>query len=179
MRKGGGKEKGSEFERSVCKKLSMWLTAGEHDDVLWRSAMSGGRATVQHKKDKRSYHQVGDICAVGPAGRWITENFLMECKCYKKIDFEALILKDVGELKRFLQRMDKDLLIKDNHGRAPLFIIRQDRTPTIMITDIDGSQRLMSKSEARSVDCLLCTIPRLDLRVYLFEDFLQEVRPPC
>ena len=51
MRKGGGKEKGSSFERLVCKRMSMWLSKGERDDLFWRSAMSGGRATVQLRDD--------------------------------------------------------------------------------------------------------------------------------
>ena len=50
MRKGGGKAKGSSFERLICKELSLWITGGEHQDVFWRSAMSGGRSTVAMKK---------------------------------------------------------------------------------------------------------------------------------
>ena len=36
--------KGSEFEREMCKCLSLWWTDSKRDDVFWRSAQSGGRA---------------------------------------------------------------------------------------------------------------------------------------
>ena len=47
---GYGKQKGGEYERTVCKKLSLWVSNGTRDDIFWRSAMSGGRATLQRKK---------------------------------------------------------------------------------------------------------------------------------
>jgi len=46
MRKGGGKAKGASFERDICRRLSLWVSAGKQEDVFWRSAMSGGRSTV-------------------------------------------------------------------------------------------------------------------------------------
>ena len=37
MRSGGGKQKGSAFEREICKKLSLWFTENERDDIFFRS----------------------------------------------------------------------------------------------------------------------------------------------
>jgi hypothetical protein len=54
MRKGGGKQKGSQFERDVCRELSLWVSHGKQEDVYWRSAMSGGRSTVAALKGARS-----------------------------------------------------------------------------------------------------------------------------
>jgi hypothetical protein len=56
--------KGSGFERQLCKMLSTWISEGKTDDVFWRTAGSGGRATVRAKKNKESARSMhGDILA--------------------------------------------------------------------------------------------------------------------
>jgi hypothetical protein len=55
--------KGSSFEREVAKQLSLWWSGGERDDLIWRTAMSGGRATVRHRQGKRTAGQAGDLTA--------------------------------------------------------------------------------------------------------------------
>lgn len=72
--------KGGSFEREICKLLSSWWTNGERDDVFWRSASSGGRATVRHAKGKSTYGQYGDIQAVDPIGNALTKHITIECK---------------------------------------------------------------------------------------------------
>lgn len=63
-----GKGKGSQFERSVCERLSAWATNGKRDDIFWRSHGSGNRATSRGKAGKRTKGQYGDICATDPIG---------------------------------------------------------------------------------------------------------------
>lgn len=72
--------KGSEFERLICKKLSMWWTNGERDDVFWRTSMSGGRATVRTKQGKATEMQHGDISAVDPIGVPLIKAVTLELK---------------------------------------------------------------------------------------------------
>ena len=85
MRPGMGKAKGSAFEREVCKKLSLWITDGKMDDCLWRSAISGGRATIAHRKGK-VVRQGGDICAVSLEGHVLTNKWYIENKHVKKME---------------------------------------------------------------------------------------------
>src|ERR1700686_1673675 len=113
MRSGGGKGKGSSFERKVCKALSLWVSAGKHVDLFWRSAMSGGRATVAHRRQivqseaagttwpsAPPVRQAGDITAVAPEGHKLTDLFLVECKHYRDLDFDLFIFKK-GRLYQF------------------------------------------------------------------------------
>lgn len=74
------KGKGSGFEREVCKALSTWWTAGERDDVFWRSSSSGGRATQRRKSGKKTYGQYGDVQACDPVGEPLTRLFVIEVK---------------------------------------------------------------------------------------------------
>lgn len=75
-----GNNKGSSFERKICKRLSLWWTNGERDDVFWRSAQSGGRATFRAQKGKTTFGSYGDIAAVDPIGLPLLKVFTMELK---------------------------------------------------------------------------------------------------
>lgn len=131
MRAGGGKQKGSAFEREICVALSLWMSHGKRRDLLWRSAMSGGCATI-HKRAGRDIRQAGDICAVAPEAHILTDHFFIECKHVKKLDIASFILNDRGELAKFWKQarkqardhMRQPLLIAKENGRDPLVICR-------------------------------------------------------
>ncbi len=72
--------KGADFEREVCGMLSMWWTGGKSDAVFWRTANSGGRATVRGRKSKKTNNQHGDICATDPIGQPFVDLFTVEIK---------------------------------------------------------------------------------------------------
>lgn len=54
--------KGGQYERDLCKKLSIWWSNGEHEDLFWRTSGSGSRATVRGRKGKNTRNHCGDIC---------------------------------------------------------------------------------------------------------------------
>ena len=62
------KQKGAEFERKICKQLSRWIDSNR-EDLFWRSAMSGGRATLKSNKGEVS-GQAGDITSIDKIGQW-------------------------------------------------------------------------------------------------------------
>lgn len=72
--------KGSEFERQICKRLSLWWTDDERDDVFWRSSQSGGRATLRSRKGIRTAGSYGDITALDPIGEPLMKMFTIELK---------------------------------------------------------------------------------------------------
>lgn len=80
MKKGAGKAKGGAFERLICKKLSLWWTNGKRDDVFFRTASSGGRATQRSKQGKKTFGQYGDIQAADPIGQPLIDLCVIECK---------------------------------------------------------------------------------------------------
>lgn len=80
MKAGRGKRKGSGFERLLCTQLSQWWTGGQRDDVFWRTAGSGARATVRARKGKKTQPHCGDICAIDPIGKPLTDVFAVELK---------------------------------------------------------------------------------------------------
>lgn len=72
--------KGSAYERDFAKKLSLWFTYGERDDIFWRSSQSGGRATTRAKIGKSTANQYGDITATDPIGQCLIDNVTIELK---------------------------------------------------------------------------------------------------
>ena len=72
--------KGSQFERTFAKKLSLWWTDNERDDVFWRSSNSGGRATVRRQAGTTTFMQAGDIAAIDPIGLPLLEVITLELK---------------------------------------------------------------------------------------------------
>lgn len=72
--------KGANFEREICKQLSLWWTSGSRDDIFWRSSQSGGRATIRGRQGKRTAGSYGDIVALDPIGETLLKHFTIELK---------------------------------------------------------------------------------------------------
>ncbi|QDP54837.1 MAG: hypothetical protein Unbinned3891contig1000_35 [Prokaryotic dsDNA virus sp.] len=73
-------KKGSAFEREISKRLSLWWTEGVREDVFWRSAGSGSRATTRAKQGKTTHGSYGDIATLDPIGDPLLEMFTIELK---------------------------------------------------------------------------------------------------
>jgi hypothetical protein len=129
--KGGkGKKKGSGFERVICKLFSRWVTGGKREDVFWRSAMSGGRATVAKGKVRQS----GDITAVAPEGHVLTDYWFMECKTGFGLAVGLFLLRGMGPLAKFWKVAVKEA---KKYGKEPMLIARQSGLPTIVVVPYD------------------------------------------
>ena len=76
----GGSRKGFPFEREMAKRLSLWWTEDERDDVIWRSDASGGRATIRRKAGKSLKGQHGDLCSTDPCSAPLFAATIIECK---------------------------------------------------------------------------------------------------
>lgn len=129
MRAGGGKSKGASFERKICVALSLWVTEGKREDVFWRSAMSGGRATVRAAKGKSTKAQYGDISSVAKEGHALIDNFVVECKHVRDLNFRAALIRSSGPLVEFWKQVSRDANKAD---RDPLLIARQNGCPIMV-----------------------------------------------
>lgn len=132
MRPGGGKHKGSAFEREVCKKLSLWVSEDRRHDLFWRSAMSGGRATVHGT----AVRQVGDIAATALEGHRLTDRYAIECKHVRDLDFMAFLLHDKGLMARFWLKLRQQA---NTHEKLPMLIAKQNRMPAIVVLNNSDS----------------------------------------
>ena len=139
MRKGGGKGKGSQFERDVCVALSRLVNPGGDDTIFWRSAMSGGRATVQGRKGIKNKTQLGDITCVHDKGNFLTNYFIVECKFYSKLDTQSFLFSGKGILAQFWRKLNLECTTND---RVPMLIAKQNRMSTLLLVNSPGLKKL-------------------------------------
>lgn len=85
MKQGGGKAKGSQFERDIARRLSWWWTNGETDEVFWRSPSSG----VMKRPGA-----AGDISALY-GGDELIDLIFIELKYYKEVEYTAWLTKGI------------------------------------------------------------------------------------
>ncbi len=123
------KGKGSAFEREICVKLSQWVSKGTRNDIFWRTAMSGGRATV-FKKKGALMRQAGDVTAVSFEGHDLTDNFYLELKFYKDLGFTAFFAKNGGLLAQFWSKAQDEA---QDFGLKPILIVKQNFVPILFI----------------------------------------------
>ncbi len=161
---GFGKQKGGEYERVTCKQLSLWVTDGARDDIFWRSAMSGGRASVQFKKGKTNQTQSGDISAIDPLGAWIVENFILEIKSYKDLDVASGILNQKGLLYNFWVEL-KNKAAKIN--KKPILVAKQNRVKAIVVISFEGETTLHLNAQKA-----LAILPYWSARLYSLDYIL-------
>lgn len=121
---GRGKQKGAQFEREVCKMLSLAMSDGTRDDLYWRSAMSGGRATIGFGRK----NQLGDISAIGSEGCALTDQFVIECKRYHDIGLTRFLISGSGSLSKFWGGL---CILADKNNRHPLLVFQEDRGPLL------------------------------------------------
>lgn len=130
MRAGGSKQKGAHFERDVCKRLSLWVSGGEREDLFWRSAMSGGRATVGRRQGKDLAKHSGDVSATHPMGHSLTDYWYIECKHVASLDLESAMLSDAGRLVKFWRVACREAA---EHKLMPMIIAKQNRSQIMLI----------------------------------------------
>jgi hypothetical protein len=135
MRSGGGHEKGSKFEREICKRLSLWLSKGEREDLFWRSSLSGGRATLALRRDLAriliNKAQAGDLTAINQVAYDFAEALFIECKHYRELAIARGFICHTGLLWKFWNKACEEAA---RHGKTAVLIARQNRYPTVVIT---------------------------------------------
>ncbi len=72
--------KGGSYEREICRRLSLWWSRGENDDLFWRTSGSGARATVRGRKGKRTTNHCGDICSTDASSQPLIQTVIFELK---------------------------------------------------------------------------------------------------
>jgi hypothetical protein len=166
--------KGSRLERETCRQLSLWFSRGKADDIYWRSQSSGARFTSRFKQGKQTYGQDGDIQAVNPIGKDLTDKISIECKCgYSQHAFTDVI--DAGNItkKGRKRRPWEEFWLQAKRGAKRSgkkhfwLIVRRDRKETLLFMPRRTMNALQVK-QGWTKDCIP-VVPRFDF-VFTFKD---------
>lgn len=132
MAKGAGK--GSAYERSIAKQLSLWWSDGRADDLFWRSSQSGGRATTRAKSGKTTANACGDLCAQSKEGQDLLDLFTIEIKRgYNTYSISDVIEGGTTGFNLFVKQAAKAASL----AGTPywLLIHKRDRRPALVFTN--------------------------------------------
>lgn len=153
MKKGGGKAKGSNWERECCRTLSMWISKGERDDLLWREATRRRGSTVS---------QSGDIMSIDPLGEKLIDKFAVECKAYANVHLESLIFGTPvkGSIIDFWSQVNRDA---KRSGRKPMLIAKQNSRPVLVGLPV----KYPCKCDVIGI------FPKYNLKLCLYRDILK------
>lgn len=181
MRPGGGKAKGAEFERSVCKRLSMWISRGKRDDLFWRSAMSGGRATIGQASGADRSAQVGDVSAISDGGaftdkaaRFVSKH-VVECKSVKDYQLDAFIFEGRGVIANAIEQCRLASRVK-----SPFVVLKQNRGRELVVftgdaVSKDGTADIKMLDRYVLIECQ--DGGETDYYIVAFSDFLSNAKP--
>jgi hypothetical protein len=134
-------QKGSQYERDVCRQLSLWWTQDDrkpNDSVFWRTSQSGGRATTRAKLGKKTINSYGDIGFIDPVGEPFISASLLELKRGYTSQIGVLDFLDSNKAIPILQKWwDKGEKECELAGRKyTLIIFRRDRHRSCIFFDV-------------------------------------------
>ena len=138
---GKGPSKGANFEREVCKILSLWFTQGKRDDIFWRTSGSGARAKTRMKQGMKTFGQYGDVQATDPIGQPLIDLCIIEIKRgYGSVSCSDAIDVPINKntiWREWISKLEKDrkeagvpfwlLITKRNRRETIVFMPRQFR----------------------------------------------------
>lgn len=176
MKKGGGKSKGSEFERSIAKTLSLWISNDKQDDILWRSTTSGARATSRSKQGKQTVNSYGDLCVLD--SRY---SFLCEAACFElKKGYAGTGILDIldgskkePDLIKFWNQCEKDRIA--GNRKYSIVISKRDRKQTIITLSRILHNKILKRIGPGLYNRVVIKYQNHNLVVIKFQDFLDNV----
>lgn len=176
-RRGMGKAKGAAWERAVCVLLSRWVSGGKREDVFWRSAMSGGRATVRRARGKATDAACGDVTATHSMGEPFLSRFFVECKATANCHLMAYIYPKMKGLRD--DHWSKPCHEARQWGRAPFVVVKQNAVPPMVWLNSQAlaelAPGLQGYRDFSFKQGLLAYFPHWDLKVFWLEDVLKLV----
>ena len=119
--------KGGKFENDVAKILSLWITEGKRNDILMRSIMSGGLATMQDRQEGTvtAKHQSGDLVGCHKLAEPFMSIFSVECKHLASLNYGQFIHHGGGPISKAWEQAREAaagaekvpmLVMKENYG---------------------------------------------------------------
>jgi hypothetical protein len=131
VKRGGGSNKGSSFERDICKRFSLWISENARDDIFWRTAGSGARATNRKRRGQTTCNSEGDMGCLDAEFSWFTDSVLIECKRgYNSWRIDDALMSKIpkGGVWAIWNRLAKDAC---ESNKSPLLVLKQDRRPVL------------------------------------------------
>ena len=168
--------KGSAFERFISTRLSKWWSHGKHDDLAWRTAGSGGRAT--RRVDRRTQNHYGDIGPTDDSMKPFFSLFAVELKFgYSKFSPYDMLdsIRGFGQLGKWWDKLLKTT--KKAKAEWPMMVWRRNGKQEVVIIPIVAAKELRPDRELIDHDCCLIRMDTYRLFLTPLDRFLDLVTP--
>lgn len=171
MRPGGGKSKGSGFERLVCEKVSLWITHDLRKDLMCRTVGSGGQFTSAINRGTQA-GLAGDIRSQDPLADKLCSSVVIEAKFWRDLEIIKFLNRQ-GELYVALEKVKKEGVTV---GKSWWLVAKQNRQKELLFMPTELVKHLYTENSKK---------PDLDFHllfkgsVYLCEldSFFKQVTP--
>ena len=176
----GKSNKGSNFEREICKQLSLWWSDDKDEDIFWRTAGSGARATTRAKKGKKTYGNDGDIQAVNPIGEPLMKVCNIELKRgYSKHTITDLIDKPKKAKKQMYEKFIEQTIEENTNSGAKywMLITKRDRREALVLIPHWFYKKLKSICVTLNLQSFVKISMNYSIYVLRLYDFLMAVTP--
>lgn len=165
--------KGQNFERQICKELSLWLSKGQRDDLFWRTAGSGGRATTRQKKGKNTAGAAGDICSTDPDSAEFCRFVTFELKRgYNHVSLmDTLDMDNVGVFCQWIHQAKRSA----KAAQTPYWLIlhkRDKRLPLVYLPMELGKELKQVGVINEYVQFFNCSVFATKITVIRWDDFI-------
>jgi hypothetical protein len=146
-------QKGSQFERDMCRLFSRWVSGGEREDLFWRTSQSGGRATACSRrgaalKSKGFYGDMSLEDADHPTAKLFADNVSVEFKRgYNRASIQDIIDLPARAATRtmeyFLEQAARDAEASD---RLWMLVWKRDSRDPIVVLPPNFSASLLGRT---------------------------------
>jgi len=153
--------KGFGFARQMCVLWSKWWTDDKDEDLFWRTAGSGSRATTRRKRGAEDKWNHGDMKPDAPEGYELCAKWCFEFKFYQKYDIKGVI-HHVNQQSDWMQWWAKIVDEAEAVGRDPILVTKQNKGKPIIWFHEDtwfGLQRCCDMPEAPMIRMFEWTDP--------------------
>lgn len=169
MKPGGGGIKGRKFERTISKKLSIWWSNGERDDLFWRTQGSGARATTRSKRGIKTEGQDGDIASTSNESIIFAASFIIECKNYKSINIWNIFTNKKCDFQGWwikLKSQAKDV------NKRPLLIAKENNHPIVCCMEHYMYTAICATTNPNFTSVVECSIGSDKVALILLDELL-------
>jgi hypothetical protein len=173
-------KKGSQFERAICKQLSLWWSGNESDDLFWRTAGSGARATVRGRKGKRTRGHCGDICATDKEGEPLVKLITFELKRgYSRFTAADLLDKPKHRCQQPFENWIEQARESSKHAKTRYWAIiqKRDQREALIWMPEGLFKRLMDEYTGQFIPLMLIETKQYQICGTTLDCFLSEVDP--
>ena len=165
------KGKGSEFERAICKKLTVWLTGKVKPYAFWRSPSSGALATLHEENENLS----GDVIGVTEEAKVICDIINFELKTgYKETSLDKFLKYNKNDnFKNFWQQC-----IDESCSKYPVIVYRKKgfKDPWVGINN-DMFNKFESKLNNFRYLIIHFRSYLPDLYIFSYNEFFDTIKP--